>query len=39
VEEARAAFERVAQSPEARYLHDGGPLLMPRARARIAALH
>ena len=38
-EEARAAFERVLLSPEARYLHDEGPLLAPRARARIAGLH
>jgi hypothetical protein len=39
VEEARAAFERVLLVPEARYLHDEGALLTPRARARIAGLH
>jgi len=39
IEEARAAFERVLLLSGARYLHDEGPLLAPRARARIAGLH
>ena len=38
VEDARAAFERVLLSPEARYLHDEGPLLSPRAQARMAGM-
>ncbi|MFQ5742636.1 MAG: PEGA domain-containing protein [Acidobacteriota bacterium] len=35
---ARAAYERVASVPGARYLHNDGPLLAPRARVRLAAL-
>jgi hypothetical protein len=37
-EEARAAFERVLQEPEGRYLQEDGPLLAPRASVRIATL-
>ncbi len=38
VEDARTAFERVLNLPAARYLHDEGPLLAPRARARLSSL-
>jgi len=35
---ARAAFEEVLQRPDARYLSNDGPYLLPMARARLAAL-
>jgi hypothetical protein len=35
---ARAAFARVLETPEARLYHADGPLLAPRARARLAEL-
>ena len=35
---ARAAFERVLDSPQARYLSNDGPYLAPLARARVLAI-
>jgi len=35
---ARAAFERVLDSPQARYLSNDGPYLAPMARARMLAI-
>ena len=35
---ARAAFERVLDSPQARYLRNDGPYLAPMARARVLAI-
>lgn len=36
--EAAAAFQRAAEAPGARLYHDDGPLIAPRARARLAEL-
>lgn len=38
LEGARAAFERVLDAPQARYLSNDGPYLVPMARARMFAI-